>query len=317
MPVRRSFRKSTVFDLLRASLLPMAVAISASTAAAQQAASLPNSIVATSSSLSARDSQTVADFVANWTTQIAEGGPLEVNKARGELISPARSPSATPIFTRAYSEAVVPALGPLVSGDDTFRAINALQVARFLKSPEAVELIVVRVDPTEESDRAKRLVASGLLAAAIRDGQLNPVQLDGTTRRIASIAGTEADWMVLLQLMEALDAIANLPNTPQASIDLARRSQLTVLEATVSRMKGPDGNPELIEAIYRSLLELRNQLVRMSSSQRSAFSRQFGPVFASVESAAKAGLATAPANLKPIFEKTAEQAKVLADLTRG
>ena len=317
MPARGSLRKSTVFDLLRASVLPMAVAISASTAAAQQAASLPNSIVGASAPLSARDSQALADFVASWTTQIAEAEPLRVNQARGELISPARSPSATPIFIRAYSETLVPALAPIAGGDDTFRAINALQVARFLKSAEAVELIVVRVDPTQESDRAKRLVAAGLLAGAIRDGQLNPVQLDGTTRRIASIAATESDWMVLLQFMEALDAIANLPNTPQASIDLARRSQLTVLEAAVSRMKGPDGNPELIEAIYRSLLELRNQLVRMSSSQRAAFSRQFGPVFASVESAAKAGLATAPANLKPVFEKTAEQANVLADLTRG
>jgi hypothetical protein len=306
-----------VFDLLRASLLPMAVAVSASAASAQQAASLPNSIVAASAPLSARDSQSVTDFVAGWTAQLADGDPLEVNKARGELISPARSPSATPIFIRAYSEAVVPALAPLVGGDDTFRAINALQVARFLRSAEAVELIVVRADPAQESDRAKRLVAAGLLAAAIRDGQLNPAQLDGTTRRIATVAGTEADWMILLQFMEALDAIANLPNTPQASIDLARRSQLTVLEATVSRMKGPGGNPELIEAVYRSLLELRNQLVRMSSSQRSAFSRQFGPVFASIESAAKAGIATAPANLKPVFEKTAEQAKVLADLTRG
>lgn len=306
-----------MFDLLRASLLPMAVAITASTAAAQQAASLPNSIVAASAPLSARDSQALTEFVAAWASQIAEGEPLRVNQARGELISPARSPSATPIFTRAYSEAVVPALGPIVGGDDTFRAINALQVARFLKSPEAVELIVVRVDPAQESERAKRLVAAGLLAGAIRDGQLNPVQLDGTTRRIASIAATEADWMVLLQLMEALDAVANLPNTPQASLDLARRSQLTVLEATVSRMKGPDGDPELIEAIYRSLLELRNQLVRMSSSQRAAFSRQFGPIFASIETTAKAGVATAPANLKPVYEKTAEQAKVLAGLTRG
>ncbi|MGA1400604.1 MAG: hypothetical protein ACO38P_09465, partial [Phycisphaerales bacterium] len=107
-----------MFDLLRASLLPMAVAISASAASAQQAASLPNSIVAASAPLSARDSQSVADFVAGWTAQLADGDPLEVNKARGELISPARSPSATPIFIRAYSEAVVPALAPLVGGDD-------------------------------------------------------------------------------------------------------------------------------------------------------------------------------------------------------
>lgn len=83
MPARGSLRKSTVFDLLRASVLPMAVAISASTAAAQQAASLPNSIVGASAPLSARDSQALADFVASWTTQIAEAEPLRVNQARG------------------------------------------------------------------------------------------------------------------------------------------------------------------------------------------------------------------------------------------
>lgn len=306
-----------MFDLLRASLVPMAVALSAATASAQQAPSLPTSIVSASGTLSAADRQTLENFVSAWTSTLADGEPVRVNQARGELISPARSPSATPIFLRTYSEVLVPALQPTVAGDDVFRAINGLQVARFLKSPEAVELIVTRVDPASESLRPKRLVAAGLLAGAIRDGQLNPAQLDGTTRRIAGIAGTEADWMILLQFMEALDAIANLPNVPAASVDLARRSQLAVLESAVARMKGPDGDPNLIEAIYRSLLELRNQLVRMSSSQRAAFSRQFGPVFTSIESAATAGLATAPENLKPVFEKTAEQAKVLSNLTRS
>ncbi len=302
-----------MLESLRVSLLPLVLVVGSAAAQAQQT-SLPNSIVGASASIGDRDREAIAGFITHWSGVLASGDPISVNDARGEMISPARSPSATPIFLRAYSEAAVPALTTIASGNDPFRAINALQVARFLRSPEGVEVIIARVDPAGESNRAKRLVASGLLAEAITDAGMNPVQLDGTTRRLASLAAAEADWMIMLQEMEALDAVANLRDVAAASVELARQSQVRVLETAVARMKS---DPQVVEAIYRTLLELRNQLVRMNSSQRAAFSKAFAPVFASIQSAAASGLATAPPNLKPTFEKTAEQAKVLANLTKG
>lgn len=283
-------------------------------ALAQRTNDLPSRIVSASRSLDQGDLETVRSFASTWGDRIANGTPAEVNEARAELISVARSPSATPIFRRAYGEAVISELQSSISGDDTFRAINAMQAVRFLRTPDAVTVVLDHADPDREANLSKRLVAAGLLASAIVDAELNPAQLDGTTRRIASMAAAETEWMILLQSMEALDSIARLPNAPAASVALARRSQVSTLEGAVSRMKG---SPELVEAVYRSLLELRNQLVRMSARERAEFARQFGPVFASAEQAVRSGLDTAPASMRPTFEKTAQQAEVLANLTRN
>lgn len=290
------------------------LAAPAAEVSAQRAESLPSRIVAASQPLSGGDLGAVKAFAASWAGAIADGDPSDVNDARAELISIARSPSATPVFRRAYGDAVIDALQPVVTGTDTFRAINALQTIRFLGTPDAVAAILDHADPDREANASKRLVAAGLLAAAIEDAELNPAQLDGTTRRIASLAAAEAEWMILLQSMEALDTIARLRNAPDASVALARRSQVSTLEGAISRMKG---SPELVEAVYRTLLELRNQLVRMSSNERGEFARQFGPVFASAEQAARSGAETAPPNIRPTFEKTAQQAGVLANLTRN
>ena len=301
-------------DSLAGLLLCGLLAAPATEAVAQRTDAIPNRIVSANRTLGGADLETVRGFASLWADRLASGTPTEVNEARGEFVSVARSPSATPVFRRAYAAAVVEALGPVIEDESTFRAVNALQAIRFLRTPEAVEVVVTHADPNRQRDSARRLVAAGLLAAAIADADLNPAQLDGTTREIASIASAESEWMILLQSMEALDAIANLPNAPAASIDLARRSQVATLEGAVSRMKG---SPELVEAVYRTLLELRNQLVRMSARDRGEFARRFGPVFASVEKAARSGMDTAPPPMRPTFEKTAQQAQVLADLTRG
>ena len=287
---------------------------SATETLAQRVDDLPSRIVAATRPLDQSSLDAVEAYATAWGDRIANGSPREVNEARAELISVARSPSATPVFLRSYGEAVIDRLQPVIAGTDTFRGINALQAVRFLGSPDAVSLILDHADPDRESDDSKRLVAAGLLASAITDADLNPAQLDGTTRRIASVAAAESEWMILLQSMEALDTIARLPNAPAASVALARRSQVSCLEGAISRMKG---SPDLVEAVYRTLLELRNQLVRMSARDRADFARQFGPVFASVEKAARSGLDTAPAPLRPTFEKTAQQAQVLANLTRN
>lgn len=290
------------------------VGLLATPAAAQRTDDLPSSIVSASRALDSSDLATVRAFASTWGGRIAEGTPAEVNEARAELISVARSPSATPVFLRGFSEVLIAELQPVVAGPDTFRAVNALQAIRFLRTADAVSAILDHADSDRESDAAKRLVAAGLVAPAIADAELNSAQLDGITRRIASVAAAETEWMILLQSMEALDTIARLSDAPDTSVALARRSQVATLEGVISRMKG---SPELVEAVYRTLLELRNQLVRMGARDRTQFARQFGPVFASVEQAARSGLDTAPASMRPTFEKTAQQAQVLANLTRN
>lgn len=298
-------------------MLPLLLA--ASTAGAQQPPSLPSSIVSSTSTLSAKDSQTVAAYASAWSEVLKSGEPRDVNRARAELVGPARSPSATPIFVNAYSGAVLGAVAPVAAGEDDFRSINALQVIRFLRTPEAVDAILSHADPQTESSASIRLVAAGLLGAAISDAAMNPAQLDGVTRRVASLAAVEADWMTLLQFMEALDAIAGLKGLPAPSVELARRSQVATLESTLRRATSEGGDPRLAEALYRGLLELRNQMLRLGASQRATFASQFGPVFASIETTTKSAASAAGVSpeAKASLERTATLAQQLAGLSKS
>lgn len=298
--------------------MPLLLAVAtAQPAAAQAPPALPSSIVAANAPLSSRDRETVSAYVAHWSGVLASGDPTEVSRARGELANPARSPSATPIFLRGYADEVLPAVMPVVEGGDTFRAINALQVLRFLRTPESVDAIVARCDQRREPLRGKRQVAASLLKPAIAAASLNPAQLDGISRQIGAVAGAESDWMILLQLLRSLEAIAAQPGLPPASVELARSSLIAAIQSTVSRLGGANGDPSLIEALHRTLISMREQYVRLSGSQRSEFSRQMTPVLESIRAAASSGGSSAPANLRSAFAETEQIAGQLLALMKG
>jgi hypothetical protein len=306
-------RIAPIVALLLASLASASVAAGA----AAQVSSLPASVVATSSQLSPRDRQVVGAFVSEWSARLAGGDPADVTRARAELISPARAPAATPVFLRAYSEEVLQALAPTIAADDTFRAINALQVLRFLRTPEAVEAIASRCDQAAEPNRGKRQAASSLLGPAISATSFTPAQLDGLTRRIGAMAAGETQWMTLLQLLRTLQAIAAQPGLPAASADLARSTFATALRTTTTRATAADGDPQLIHAVQRSLLGIREQFVRLGGGARQEFARQMAPVIETIRTATAGATGRAPADLQPTFRATTELAEQLAGLMRG
>jgi hypothetical protein len=302
---------------IAALLLGWLVSAPVAATAAAQASALPTSVIASSAALSPRDRQLVAAYVSEWGRRLAESDPAEVTRARAELISPARSPSATPVFLRAYSEEVLGALAPVIASDDTFRAINALQVLRFLRTPEAVEAIASRCDHSAESNRGKRQAASSLLGAAIAATSFTPAQLDGLTRRIGGMAAGETQWMTLLQLLRTLQTIAAQPGLPAASTDLVRSTFATALRTTTTRATAANGNPELIHAVQRSLLGIREQFVRLGGGARQEFARQMAPVLETIRTSTAEATGRAPADLQPTFRSTAELAEQLAGLMRG
>lgn len=314
VPSARPGRAGLGGSLLAAMLL---ASLGTSPAAAQAPPALPNAAVAATAPLAGRDRETVTAFVQHWGGAIADGDASEVVRARGELISPARSPSATPIFLRSYSEIVIGEVMPIVEGRDTFRAINALQVLRFLRTPESVEAILSRCDSRREMLRGKRQVAASLLRQAIGSADLNPAQLDGLSRQIGAIAATEPDWMILLQLLRTLEAISVQPGLPAASVELARTSLIGAMQSTVSRLGGAAGDPSLVEALHRTLLSMRDRYVRLSGSQRSEFARQMSPVLEAIRTAAAANASSAPANLRPVFGETEQIAGQLLALMKS
>lgn len=301
-------------SLLAAALL---ASFSASDAAAQAPPTLPNAAVAATAPLSGRDREAVTAYVRHWGGVLASGDADEVARSRGELVSPARSPSATPIFLRSYSEIVIAEVTPVIEGEDTFRAINGLQVLRFLRTPESVEAILARCDSRRETLRGKRQVAASMLRQAIGSAGLNPAQLDGLSRQIGAVAAAEPDWMILLQLLRTLESISVQPGLPAASVELARTNLIGALQATVSRLGGAGGDPSLIEALHRTLLSMRDRYIRLSGSQRTEFARQMSPVLEAIRTAAAANAASAPADLRPVFGETEQIAGQLLQLMKS
>lgn len=270
LPSRTLTRSLTGFgrsSLRQAIVLTCAVLV-AQPAAWGQASGLDRAILTASSPLDAAKTTALKEFVTRSTGPLADStDPAEITAARNALTEPARDPSATPIFRRSYSTAVLAELKPVVAGDDLRRAVNAMQVVRFLRSPEAVELLADRLSPSSETNPSKRLAAASILAAALTDAELSPVQFDGITRDLVAASASEKDDQVLVQQIKALVAIERRANLPAASAEAAQAGQAKVFAALVNSVAAaPKADPRMA-SVARALVMLRNQWLDLSRPQ--------------------------------------------------
>jgi hypothetical protein len=278
----RSFTGCSRFPGWRPLVAAGAVALVQSMALGQ-APNVDRALLTASSPLSGTQTTALKDFVSRWVSDIATASdPAEVTAARNALTDPARDPSATPIFRRAYSGAVLAELAPIVEGKDLRRAVNGLQVARFLRSPESVDLIAGRLQPTAEPNPAKRLAAASVLAAAVLDADLSAVQCDGITRNLVAAARAETDDQVLLQEMKVLNGIARRSNLPPATAEAAQAAQVAIFSGLVQGVaSSPKADPRMA-SVARALVSLRNQWLELSRPQAAKFGPTLGPTIGAV-----------------------------------
>jgi hypothetical protein len=256
-------------------------------AASGQAPSVNRAILTTTAPLTGEQSASLKEFVSRWVSDVARSSePAEITAARDILTGPARDPSASPIFRRAYSTAVLAELKPIVEGKELRRAVNGLQVARFLRSPESVDLIVGRLSPTEESDAAKRLAAASTLAAAVLDADLSPVQFDGIIRTITANATAEKDDQVLVQEMKVLAGITRRSGLAANSFDAAMAGQVRLLGVLADSVSSSPKADARMASVARALVSLRNQWLELSQPQAKTLGPSLGPVVAKVLAAA-------------------------------
>jgi hypothetical protein len=248
-----------------------------------QAPNLDRAILGASSPLNAAQTASVKEFVSRWMSDLTgSSDPSEVTAARNALTDPARDPSATPVFRRSYSGVVLAELGPVVEGKDLRRAINGLQVARFLRSPESVDLIAGRLAPGTETNAAKRLAAASTLAAAVLDADLSPVQCDAISRTIVAAGRTETDDQVLLQEMKVLNGITRRANLPAASADAAQAAQVTLFTGLVQAVAASPAADPRMASVARALVSLRNQWLELARPQATKLGPALAPAIATV-----------------------------------
>ena len=262
LPFRTLTRSLTGFgrtSLRQAAVLALAFGV-AEPAALGQASSLDRAIVTATSPLDGPKTSALKDFVTRWAKDLSgSDDPGEVTAARNALTEPARDPSATPIFRRNYAQAVLAELKPVIEGKDLRRAVNALQVVRFLRSPEAVDVIVERISPSAESDPNKRLAAASTLAAAVTDADLSPVQCDGISRDLVAAAKAEKDDQVLVQEIKVLAGISRRAGLPAASTEAALAGQVKVFTGLTDSVAASPKADARMASVARALVMLRNQ----------------------------------------------------------
>ena len=240
--------------------------VPASDAVAQRRApgGIPEEILNASSSLSAQQVEAVKGFASQRIQDLSSGSPEEVVEARDTLIDPIKS-RPTPVFLRAYAEVLLPAITPLVSGDDSMRAENALRVAAFLKTPESAELLISASDPKSVDDAGVRLVAAGLLSVACRaDAQsaIPATTLVSMARSIAANVARESDWLVVLEELRAMQGIVRHPDMSDQSQKAAREILFDAFSELGSRIESSKTPSPLINAVYRAISDLRVQVAQ-------------------------------------------------------
>ncbi len=238
---------------------------------------LDRTTIATTSPLTADQAKTLDAFVEGWTNVIAStSNAKDLADARRTLIEPLRDPSATAVFRRAFSGASVSRLEPIVNGKDTQRAIVAMQVARFVGTPESLELIVGRLSTEKESDVAKRLSAASTIGFALGEVDLTAVQFDTLTRAIAAAAEKEREALVLLQEVRALAEFVKRPKAPAASTEQARTSQVKVLRSLMAQLATANGADAMVQVVNQALITLRDQWTNLPQADQ----MKLGPVLA-------------------------------------
>lgn len=272
---------------LRSTLLALSMLLAAPGWAQVGSGSLERAILTATASLSSEQQAKLDAFVTEWAGLIADSkDPRRVDEGRRVLIEPLRDPAATAVFRRAMSQLAIERLEPVIGGADLQRAINAMQVVRFLRTPESLDLITGRVSPERENDAGKRLAAASILAAALVDAEVGQIQFDAATRAIVAASERESNSLVILQSLRALAAIQGRPNVPAASAELARASQAGILRSLVGSIASRSEADERMTAVSRALIALRNQWLEIARPDAARLGPQLAPALGEVLAAA-------------------------------
>lgn len=251
---------------------------------AAQAAVLPTEIVSAKQALTEDQRKQVAASAEALAKRFAEADPAGVVAVRNELVTLMRNPLTGIGFRREFGAEFIRNFRAFARGTDPMRAANAFIVARFIATAEAVDFLADNVSPEGQPEVAVRIAASAQLPKAVDAAPLSPPQLDAIAKRLATVARQETDWVVASHEVEAMTQMLREEGLPAAQADAIAQS----LAGTINDLAGRvmDGSrPELVNALQRALLAVRNQLSGVSGAARGKLLATIAP---SLETLAKA-----------------------------
>jgi hypothetical protein len=266
--------------------LVLAAALTLGALAAPQVAGLPTELVTAKEPLTADQQSRLNEYVTRMGNMFAIGNPSEVVSARNELVDLCRSSIASEIFRRDLAAALVKAFEPLTKSPETFRATNAFLVAQFLRSSDAIDFLVANIDPETQPDAGLRATAAQQLPRAGPNANLSPPQIDALSKKLAAAARKETSWRAIAAEIDAVGELLRM-KLPSAQAEAVAEAQASMINSVTERF---ENQKELVSALQRGLLVVRNQLTSVTEPGRGKLLKGISPSLTQITQMPKANV---------------------------
>jgi len=301
----------TLRPLIAACILAATVVGSA---AAQQ---LDRAVIAAAAPLTDAQKSALQSFAAAHVRAIKEAqAGASLTDARMALVSPMRDPAATVNFRKGMAQLMIAELGPVAKDADLRRAINAMQVLRFTRTPEALDVLVERANPTTERDAGKRVSASSLLADAFEDLDANNAYIEAVARKLRDSSVAETDWVAMQQKLTAIANAARRGDLNAESVRKVRLMQAEAIASIAKSMAGAKQSDARMQAVARVLVGIRNDLLSLKEADRLAIAKTLAPALVDILNTASAhwDAAHADPTMSATYSSSMNSAEVLLRL---
>jgi hypothetical protein len=240
---------------------------------------LDPAIKSSTQALTAPQRQKIVELVDGQAGRFAEADAAGITVLRNQIVTFLKDPTTKDPCRREYAAEFVRAFRKFAaeSGDmRLLRATNAFIIARHAPTADTVGLLLDNADTTSQPDVAVRVAAASQLPLAVRTGQFAGPQADATAKRLAALLKTETDWVVAAHEGEAIIEALRTKSLPPAQAE----SIAVVLGGAVNDVtkRMLDGNqPQLVNALQRMLLGIRNQTADVAATARAKLFAGIGP----------------------------------------
>jgi hypothetical protein len=293
-------------------VLSLVASLALSAVSAAQVQSISQQTIAAAGPLTAEQQAEIAKAMDGWAERVTGSDPDEVIEARGEIDKLAtKNPSVTVAFRRELGLAFAKRFEDAVTADKAERSVSIFYIARSIGTVESIDFIVDHMDADTTESPAVRIAASAQLPKAVESVQLSAPQLDAIAKRLVTLAGKEREWVAATHAFEAMGAMIRRKGLSVAQADAIGSSMSATINDLTERVM--DGSaPEMVNALQRALLVVRNQLSDVPAPARTKLLATIAPSLKQLaDSKDKTPPAIAQAGLGETFDAVARTAGLL------
>lgn len=293
-------------------VLSLIASLALSAVSAAQVQSISQQTIAAAGPLTAEQQAEIAKAMDGWAERVTGSDPDEVIEARGEIDKLAtKNPSVTVAFRRELGLAFAKRFEDAVTADKAERSVSIFYIARSIGTVESIDFIVDHMDADSTESPAVRIAASAQLPKAVESVQLSAPQLDAIAKRLVTLAGKEREWVAATHAFEAMGAMIRRKGLSVAQADAIGSSMSATINDLTERVM--DGSaPEMVNALQRALLVVRNQLSDVPAPARTKLLAAIAPSLKQLaDSKDKTPPAIAQAGLGETFDAVARTAGLL------